>query len=90
MSTSNVWGGLAGIAVFASSVAWAQTAYPVRPVRVVIVFPPAGATDIVGRIAFQKVGEQLNQQFIIDNRPGAGGTIGVAILLNVNTDSVRT
>jgi tripartite-type tricarboxylate transporter receptor subunit TctC len=46
---------------------------------VIIVFPPAGATDIVGRLAFQKLGEQAGQQFIIDNRPGAGGTIGAAI-----------
>jgi tripartite-type tricarboxylate transporter receptor subunit TctC len=52
--------------------------YPSKPVRVVIVFPPAGATDVVGRIAFQKVGEQLGQQFVIDNRAGAGGTIGAA------------
>ena len=62
-----------------SGVAWAQQ-YPVKPVRVVIVFPPAGATDIVGRLAFQKVGEQVGQQFIIDNRPGAGGTIGAAFV----------
>jgi tripartite-type tricarboxylate transporter receptor subunit TctC len=60
--------------VFACGTAWGQ-AYPSKPVRVIIVFPPAGATDIVGRIAFQKVGEQLNQQFVIDNRAGAGGTI---------------
>src|SRR5215218_9996866 len=52
--------------------------YPSKPVRVVIVFPPAGATDVVGRIAFQKVGEQLGQQFVIDNRVGAGGMIGAA------------
>ena len=58
---------------------WAQP-YPSKPVRVVIVFPPGGATDIVGRIAFQKVGEQLGQQFIIDNRPGASGTIGGAFV----------
>lgn len=71
---------LAGVTVCASG-AWAQAqAYPARPVRVVIVFPPAGATDIVGRVAFQKVGEQLGQQFIIDNRPGAGGTIGANIV----------
>ena len=62
---------------FASGIAWAQP-YPSKPVRVVIVFPPGGATDIVGRIAFQKVGEYINQQFIIDNRPGASGTIGGA------------
>jgi tripartite-type tricarboxylate transporter receptor subunit TctC len=67
----------AGLAGLACGSAWAQQ-YPSRPVRVVIVFPPGGATDIVGRIVFQKVGEQLGQQFIIDNRPGAGGTIGAA------------
>jgi tripartite-type tricarboxylate transporter receptor subunit TctC len=49
-------------------------------VRVVIVFPPGGGTDIVGRAVFQKVGEQLNQQFVIDNRAGAGGTIGAALV----------
>ena len=59
--------------------AWAQ-AYPTKPVRVVIVFPPGGATDVVGRVAFQKVGEQVSQQFIIDNRVGAGGTIGAAFV----------
>jgi tripartite-type tricarboxylate transporter receptor subunit TctC len=65
--------------IFACGLAWSQQ-YPTKPVRVVIVFAPGGATDIVGRIAFQKVGEQLNQQFVIDNRAGAGGTIGAAIV----------
>src|SRR5215210_6607241 len=65
--------------VVACGAAWAQQ-YPVKPVRVIIVFPPGGATDIVGRVVFQKVGEQMNQQFIIDNRAGAGGTIGAAIV----------
>jgi tripartite-type tricarboxylate transporter receptor subunit TctC len=68
-----------GLFVFSCAVVWAQ-AYPSKPVRVVIVFPPGGATDIVGRIAFQKVGEQVNQQFVIDNRAGAGGTIGAAFV----------
>ena len=68
-----------GLIVFACGAAWAQQ-YPTKPVRVVIVFPPGGATDIVGRIAFQKVGEQLDQQFVIDNRAGAGGTIGAAFV----------
>ena len=66
-----------GLIVFACGAVWAQQ-YPSKPVRVVIVFPPGGATDIVGRIAYQKVAEQLNQQFVIDNRAGAGGTIGAA------------
>jgi tripartite-type tricarboxylate transporter receptor subunit TctC len=66
--------------VWAQAPAGTGQAYPSRPVRVVIVFPPAGATDIVGRIAFQKVAEQTGQQFVIDNRGGAGGTIGAAIV----------
>jgi tripartite-type tricarboxylate transporter receptor subunit TctC len=68
-----------GLVVLACGAAWGQQ-YPSKPVRVVIVFAPGGATDIVGRIAYQKVGEQLNQQFIIDNRAGAGGTIGAGVV----------
>ena len=80
MSAIRLLSAVLSLIVCSCGAAWAQTqTYPSKPVRVIIVFPPAGATDIVGRVAFQKVGEQLNQQFIIDNRPGAGGTIGAAI-----------
>ena len=79
MSSVRFWGVLLLVAGFAWAPLRAQ-AYPAKPVRVVIVFPPGGATDIVGRIVFQKVGEQLNQQFVIDNRAGAGGTIGAAFV----------
>ena len=71
--------------MIACAAAWAQQ-YPSKPVRVVIVFPPGGATDIVGRIVFQKVGEQMNQQFVIDNRAGAGGTIGAAMVAKSPAD----
>jgi tripartite-type tricarboxylate transporter receptor subunit TctC len=77
MSIRRVPGAVAGLIVLLCGAAWAQT-YPSKPVRVVIVFAPGGATDVVGRIVFQKVGEQLKQQFIIDNRVGASGTIGAA------------
>lgn len=53
----------------------AQT-YPLRPVRVVIPWPPGGGNDIVGRVVAQKLTEILGQQFIVDNRGGAAGTIG--------------
>jgi len=68
------------LGVVGCGMAWGQQPYPAKPVRVVIVFPPGGATDIVGRLVFQKVGEQLGQQFIIDNRGGGGGTIGAALV----------
>jgi tripartite-type tricarboxylate transporter receptor subunit TctC len=63
----------------ASGAAWSQ-AYPSKPVRVIIVFPPGGSNDIVGRIVFQKMSEQVGQQFVIDNRGGAGGTIGSEVV----------
>ena len=65
--------------ILSCGAAWGQ-AYPSKPVRVVVVFAPGGATDIVGRVVFQKVAEQLHQQFVIDNRAGASGTIGAAIV----------
>jgi tripartite-type tricarboxylate transporter receptor subunit TctC len=79
MSTIRSLGAFAVLILMACGVSWAQQ-YPATPVRVVIVFPPGGATDIVGRIAFQKVAEQLGHQFIIDNRPGAGGTLGASLV----------
>ncbi len=79
MGTSRWLFAFAGLAVFAWGSAWSQP-YPSKPVRVVVVFPPGGATDIVSRIVFQKVGDQLNQQFIIDNRAGAAGMIGGAVV----------
>jgi tripartite-type tricarboxylate transporter receptor subunit TctC len=79
MSTIRLLSALVGLIVFACGTAFAQP-YPSKAARVVIVFPPGGATDIVGRIVFQKMSEQLNQQFIIDNRAGASGTIGAAIV----------
>jgi tripartite-type tricarboxylate transporter receptor subunit TctC len=79
MSTIRLLGAIAGLIVCSCGTAWAQP-YPSKPVRVIVVFAPGGATDVVGRIVFQKVGEQLNQQFLIDNRAGASGTIGAAIV----------
>jgi tripartite-type tricarboxylate transporter receptor subunit TctC len=58
-----------------SRVAWAQ-AYPTRPVRLIVPIGPAGATDITARLIGQWLSERLGQQFIIENRPGAGGNVG--------------
>jgi len=61
--------------MFAVSGAMAQ-AYPTKPVRMIVPFPAGGATDIVGRLIAQKLAEGWGQQGIVDNRGGAGGTIG--------------
>ena len=50
--------------------------YPVRPVRMIVPFSPGGAADVPGRMLMQKLTEALGQQVVVDNRPGAGGTIG--------------
>lgn len=66
--------------ILVSSGSVLSQSYPTRPVRVVIPWPAGGSLDIVGRIVMQKVGERLGQQFVIDNRPGAAGTIGADVV----------
>jgi len=57
----------------------AAQGYPVKPVRMIIPFPPGGPTDIFGRMVAQHLSEAFKQQVIADNRPGAGGNIGVEL-----------
>jgi tripartite-type tricarboxylate transporter receptor subunit TctC len=63
----------------------AQT-YPSKPVRVVIPWPPGGSNDLVGRIVTQKLAESVGHQFIIDNRPGAAGSIGADVVAKAPAD----
>jgi tripartite-type tricarboxylate transporter receptor subunit TctC len=60
--------------------------YPVKPVRIVVPTSPGGGNDFIARHAGQKLGERLGQQFIIENRPGAGGTIGTAFAAKAPPD----
>ena len=61
-------------------------AWPDRSIRVIVPFPASGATDLVSRVVAQKVGQELGQSLVIDNRPGAGGTIGTAEVLKAPAD----
>jgi tripartite-type tricarboxylate transporter receptor subunit TctC len=80
MNASSRIGWRAWLAVAALGLATDAAAaadYPNRAVKVVVPFAAAGVTDIVARVVFDKVGRALNQSFVVDNRPGAGGTIAV-------------
>src|SRR5215475_4280110 len=93
---------LAGIATALpalSRFAWAQS-YPARPVRLIVTFPAGSAPDIIARLAGQYLSERLGQQFVIENKPGAGGNIateyvaktepdGYTILMPVSTNAVN-
>ena len=69
----------------ASRIAMAQT-YPSRPVRIVVGFPPGGPTDTAARLIGQSLSERLGQQFVIENRPGAGSNIGTEAVVRAPPD----
>src|SRR5213082_1405624 len=64
--------------LLAFAAAWAQAqAYPAKPVRLIIPFPPGGSNDVVGRVIAAQLGERLGQGVVVDNRGGGGGTLGI-------------
>jgi len=64
----------------------AQADWPTRPVKVIVPYPPAGGADTISRILFSRLSEAFGQQFVIDNRGGAGGTIGAAAAAKADKD----
>ena len=74
------------IALVTAGPAMAQTNYPERPVRWIVGYPPGGATDILARLIGQRLSEKLGQQFVIENKPGAGNNIGTEAAINAEPD----
>jgi tripartite-type tricarboxylate transporter receptor subunit TctC len=68
------------------SAAQAQSAYPSRSIRMVVPFPPAGATDILARELARQLSDRLKQQVVVDNRPGAGGALGSDVVAKATAD----
>jgi len=75
-----------GISAIASIGGAAAADYPTRPVKWIVGYPPGGATDIIARLIGQRLSERLGQQFVIENKPGAGNNIGTEAAINAEPD----
>jgi tripartite-type tricarboxylate transporter receptor subunit TctC len=75
--------GLSSIAAIGRALA---LGYPARPVRFIVGYPPGGATDILARLIGQRLSERLGQQFVIENKPGAGNNIGTEAVVKAEPD----
>ena len=77
---------LAGLCFIVACASFAAEQFPSRPLRIIVPFAPGAATDIIGRMYAQKLGETWGQQVVVDNRSGAGGNIGMGIAANAPGD----
>lgn len=77
---------VAAVLTLGTGIALAQKTWPERPVRVVVPFGPGGGTDIIARLISARMSEEFGQQFVVDNRAGAGGTIGAELVTRAIPD----
>ncbi len=83
--------GLAALSAFGTSgilapaSAWAADKWPTKPIRLVVPYPAGGSSDIIARLISKPLGEALGQAVVVDNRPGANGNIGAAMVAQAGT-----
>ncbi|WP_431267403.1 Bug family tripartite tricarboxylate transporter substrate binding protein [Dankookia sp. P2] len=77
---------LAALGIGLVAPALAQEAWPARPVRIIVPFPPGGTVDILGRLTASWLQEATGQSFIVENRSGAGGNIGATAVARAQPD----
>lgn len=77
---------ITAVCLLVAATAAAAQAYPSRPLRMVVPFTPAGATDVLARIVGEELGRRIGQPIVIENRPGAGGNIGAQIVAKAAPD----
>ena len=86
MRTGTFLAALAATCLVAAPPAFAQATWPARPIRAVVPFAAGAATDTVARTVLERMAKQLGQPIVVDNRPGAGGTIGSAMVAHAEPD----
>ena len=77
---------IAGTLSLGTAAVWAADAYPTKPIKLIVPFPPGGPTDIMGRVAAKIIADKLKQPVVVDNRPGAGGNLGTDVIAKAAPD----
>jgi tripartite-type tricarboxylate transporter receptor subunit TctC len=85
-SRRNFLAAAAALIVVSTATAGLAQSYPSKPVRVVVPYPPGGSTDIVARVIGEQLSQSMGQRFVADNRPGAGGNIGMQLAAGAEPD----
>ncbi len=86
MKRRNFLGTTAAVLTALAMPAFAETAWPERPVRILVSFPPGGSSDLVARMLGEKLSASLGQQFVVENKPGAAGTLAASALKEAEPD----
>ena len=86
MKLSRAFIAMSGVLALAASGATHAQSYPSKPIRFILANPPGGGTDVVARIVAQKMSQDFGQQVLVDNRPGAGGSIGTQLAVQAPPD----